>query len=302
MPLSYDKLPLTIPEQLEHLRGKGLVIADPEQAAVVLRRVGLYRFKGYLLPYKGPNGYQTGITFEDIEALMDFDEALRLHVLAAMPLVEVGIRQAINQPMLKQYGVRWYASEELFAAPNDYFNHAEFLARALAEFHHMPDLFVGHYREKYDQTEAPPAWMITETMTLGSWSKLFEALSQEDRDLIAEPLGIKASTLASWLHALTVVRNVCAHHARLYDRTFNTMGLADDRRTKRLLRQNSFDERDEGARRFAPRLYALHRLSHSLNPRTHWTVDLKTLLAPTPAPLLACIGLRPGWDEQPEWA
>lgn len=298
---SYDKSPLTLPEQVEHLRQKGLVIGDLQRALEVLRRVGLYRFKGYLLPYKSSEGYAGGVTFEDIEDLMAFDEALRLRILTAMPLVEVGIRQAISQPMLERYGVRWYAREELFAA-SDYFQHSEFLRKALDEFHGMPDLFVGHYREKYHQTEPPPAWMITETMTLGSWSRLFESLPQEERDLIALPLGIKASTLASWLHALTIVRNICAHHSRLYDRTFNTMGLADDRRTKRLLRQNSFDERDEGARRVVPRLYALHRLTHALDSQTRWTAGLKTLLAPVPPDTLARVGFRPGWDGQSEWA
>ena len=299
----YAKRPLTLPEQLEHLRQKGLAINDPQRALEVLRRVGLYRFKGYLLPYKSPEGYAAGITFEEIEALMEFDEALRLHVLQAMPLVEVGIRQAINQYMLERYGVRWYARSELFAAPTDYFDHTGFLAKALSEFHGMPDLFVGHYRAKYDQTEPPPAWMIAETMTLGSWSKLFEALAdRQHRNDIAETLGLNGKTLTSWLHALTVVRNVCAHHSRLYDRTFSTIAIADNRRTRRLLLQNSFVESDPDALRLAPRLYALHRLTRALDPRTRWTDHLKTRLAPTPAPLLARVGFRPGWDRQSEWA
>jgi abortive infection bacteriophage resistance protein len=51
MPI-YDKPPLTLPEQIEHLSAKGLLIPDEPQALTVLRRVGLSRFKGYLLPYK----------------------------------------------------------------------------------------------------------------------------------------------------------------------------------------------------------------------------------------------------------
>ncbi len=298
----YRKTPLTLLEQLQHPADKGLEIPDPVHAAQVLRRVGLYRFKGYLLPYKTDGGYQSDLTFGDIERLMALDETLRLQVLQAMPLVEVGIRQAISQHLLEIHGLRWYAKAELFAPPSTYFNHSELLARALSEFHGMPDLFVGHYRERYDQNEPPPIWMVAETMTLGNWSKLFEALaSQADRDAIAASLNIRASTLASWLHALTVVRNVCAHHSRLYDRTFNTMGLADNRRTKRLLRQHSFDERDEGARRLAPRFYALHRLTNALDPASLWTTELKTCLAPCTPTELTRIGFRTGWNTQAEW-
>lgn len=302
MPRVYDKKPLTIPEQLEHLSRKGLHITDAEHAARTLRRVGLYRFKGYLLPYKTPDGYRDGVTFADVEAMMAFDDALRAHVLQAMPLVEVGLRQAINQGMLERYGVRWYANPELFAAPGEYFNHSEFLAKALHEFHGLPDLFVGHYREEYDQSEPPPAWMIAETLTLGGWSKLFEAFAErENRNRIAEPLGLNGKTLTSWLHALTVVRNVCAHHSRLYDRTFGTVAVADNRRTRGQLLRHSFVESDPDALRLASRLYALHRLTHAFDPGTHWTANLKALLHPTPAPLLAQIGLRPGWHAQPEW-
>lgn len=57
---------------------------------------------------------------------------------------------------------------ELFTPPSEYFNHGEFLAKALSDFHAMPDPFVGHYRERYDQRELPPIWMVAETMTLGS--------------------------------------------------------------------------------------------------------------------------------------
>ncbi|WP_415813937.1 Abi family protein [Deinococcus marmoris] len=56
----------------------------------------------------------------------------------------------------------------MFTLPSEYFNHGEFLAKALSDFHAMPDLFVGHYRERYDQSELPPIWMVAETMTLGS--------------------------------------------------------------------------------------------------------------------------------------
>lgn len=297
----YDKPPLTLPEQIEHLQAKGVVIADPDRAMRVLARVGLYRFKGFLLPYKSPGGYRS-VGFEEVEALMALDEALRVHILLAMPLVEVGIRQTINGHMLERHGLRWYANAELFAAPGEHFDHAEFLSKALGEFHRMHDLFVRHYRDRYDQSAPPPAWMITETMTLGNWSKLFEAIrSQEDRDAIAAPLGIKASTLASWLHALTVVRNVCAHHSRLYDRRFNSMGLADDRRTKGRLRRQSFDERDTDARRLAPRLYALHRLTQALDPHSPWTRQLQELLSPCTPAFLAHLGFRPGWSAQPEW-
>jgi Abi-like protein len=139
-----------LPEQIEHLRAKGLLIPDEPQALTVLRRVGPSRFKGYLLPYKTVQGYQPGLAFGDIERLMRLDDALRLHVLGAMQIVKVGVRQAMVQCLLERHGLRWYADAALFS-DSTYFNHASFLTSFTTEFHALPELFVGHYRERYDQ-------------------------------------------------------------------------------------------------------------------------------------------------------
>lgn len=166
----------------------------------------------------------------------------------------------------------------------------------------MPELFVGHYRERYDLDAPPPIWMIAETMSLGGWSKLFTALrSQEDKDGIAAPTDIRASTFASWLHALTVVRNVCAHQSRLYDRVFATMGIADNKRVRRRLLEHSFDPRDTNALRLAPRLYALHRLTQALDPGCPWTDELKGVVAGYSLEEVSRLGFRVEWERQSEW-
>lgn len=298
----YTKTPLPLPAQVQHLQDKGLLIPDAAHAQLVLRRVGLYRFKGFLLPYKTPSGYAPGTTFADVERLMTLDDALRLHVLKAMQTVEVGVRQAMVQFMLEQHGLRWYADPGHFHGPSAFFDHADFLRKVTEEFDRMPELFVGHYRERYDLNAPPPIWMVAETMTLGGWSKLFAALrSQDDKDGIAALLGVRASTFTSWLHALTVVRNVCAHQSRLYDRVFATMGIADNKRVRRTLLEHSFDARDTEARRLAPRLYALHRLTQALDPGCAWTAELKGVVAGYTSEEVPRLGFRVGWETQLEW-
>ncbi|WP_414657933.1 Abi family protein [Deinococcus sp. VB343] len=298
----YNKPPLTLPDQVSHLQARGLHIPDPAHAQQTLKRVGLYRFKGYLLPYKSATGYTPGLTFDDIEQLIAFDDALRLHIFGGLQTVEIGIRQLINQHMLEHYGIRWYANPLLFRPADRYFSHTDFLAKAIREFHKMPDLFVGHYRRAYEARAYPPAWMIAETMSMGSWSKLYRALAQQrDKDAIALPLGVRATTLENWLQDLTVLRNACAHHSRIYDRVSKPAEVVDDPLIRAALMAQSFEAADPRSLRLAPRLYALHRLTRALNPHTRWTDRLKALLAPTPAPLLARVGFRPSWATQPEW-
>ena len=42
-----------------------------------------------------------------------------------------------------------------------------------------------------------------------------------DKEAIAEAVGVSRDTLANHLHCLSVLRNKCAHGARLYNTTFN---------------------------------------------------------------------------------
>jgi len=306
----YNRPPLDPADQLAHLRSKGMVITDEAAARATLAHVGLYRFKGFALEYQqlGILGkpYLPGTRFEDVADLMAMDDHLRVQVFAGIQAVEVGIRQRMSAQLMQTHGLRWYADSSLFRAPRSGtrdLDHAEFLLQARAEFDRSHEPFVTHYKRSYSGAY-PPSWMMAEVLSFGTWSKLFAALHTPEQQQIARTLSLHQTTLREWLKALTIVRNVTAHHSRLWNREFRTMPIADHRPPTLAvaLRTHSFDPGDPHALRLAPRLYALHRLTHVFDPGTRWTANLKALLHPTPAPLLARIGLRPGWHAQPEWS
>ena len=65
----------------------------------------------------------------------------------------------------------------------------------------------------------PPSWMMIEITSFGSLSMLFQNLQlPHDKRAIAHSFGVDDSTFASWLHSIVYVRNVCAHHSRLWNR------------------------------------------------------------------------------------
>ena len=67
----------------------------------------------------------------------------------------------------------------------------------------------------------PPIWAVVEVMTLGQLSKWYANLkSSSDRNLIAHNYDFDEVNLVSFLHHLTIVRNLCAHHSRLWNREF----------------------------------------------------------------------------------
>ena len=96
--------------------------------------------------------------------------------------------------------------------------HAKWLCDVEEEAERSKEEFIRHYRETYDGFPRLPIWMATEVMSLGNVSFLYGGLKHDDKKPIAEWFDLHHKKLAHWLHVLTYIRNVCAHHGRLWNR------------------------------------------------------------------------------------
>ena len=84
------------------------------------------------------------------------------------------------------------------------------------------EVFLQHYRETYNKPSTPPSWMSVEIMYFNHLSKICSGLKQRsDIAAIAKFYSLPPDTFCSWLHTINYVRNLCAHHARLWNRDFN---------------------------------------------------------------------------------
>jgi abortive infection bacteriophage resistance protein len=60
--------------------------------------------------------------------------------------------------------------------------------------------------------------MAAEIMSFGMISNLFQGLKFSDQKYIGRIYNLPAPVLSSWLHFLTYIRNLCAHHSRIWNR------------------------------------------------------------------------------------
>lgn len=158
-----------------------------------------------------------------------FDRKLRLLVLDALERVEVAVRSALTDHMSLRYGdPHWYVTE---VHVQDSERHAALLAlvkglcdaqlRLAAEpasggLVHRSAL--EHYLTEYRHPELPPSWLMVEMLSIGQLRGLFSNLRERsDRSAIASALGINDPLLRSWLRSYVRVRNICAHHGRLWN-------------------------------------------------------------------------------------
>ena len=82
---------------------------------------------------------------------------------------------------------------------------------------HYPDALT-HYLDTYTSPTTPPSWLVIELLTAGELQRLYAGLARKYRKAIARELHLTEPVLQSWLKSYVRVRNICAHHGRLWNR------------------------------------------------------------------------------------
>lgn len=269
----------------------------------MLRVIGYYRLSAYTLPFQQGHlpdkPFRTGVSIGDIQALYTFDRELRLLVMDALERVEIGLRSALVNRMCLEYGAHWYMERAHFVAG---FDHAKFISGIETALEMDPgtsrprkkhsEVFINHYYQKYGDPRLPPAWMVAETMALGTLSRVFSGLNRvEDRQFIAGGFCYDEAILRPWFHTLNYVRNLCAHHARLWNRQLVIKAQTPKKHARRVS--------------VPDRLYAvvvvLFDLLSAIQPQTRWGERFVQLMASYERADLRAMGFPVDWRQDSFW-
>jgi abortive infection bacteriophage resistance protein len=219
----FTKPAISIIDQLELLRDRGLSITNPEFAIKCLQNVSYYRLSVYFKPYQDQtNRFLPGTSFEVIWNLYSFDRELRLLMIDGIERVEIAFRAAISNYMCLHYGNTWYLKSELFKTHNNITAnfHDKFIKNINDICRNHYEDFLQHFYLKYSD-EYPPFWMIAECFSFGTISLIFKNLRHmKDKNNIARIFGFHATLFESWIESIVLTRNICAHHARLWNKWF----------------------------------------------------------------------------------
>jgi abortive infection bacteriophage resistance protein len=221
--MQYSKPTLSIAEQVSRLSERGLEIVDVPFAENTLKFISYYRLRAYTYPFQdnvNPNHpFIYPVSFEEIIKLYEFDRDLRLLMYNAIERIEIAFRALIIYNFAMSHGSHWYQEPTIYRN-NQYFE--DDLASIDKELSRSDEEFIKHYFNKYHNPVRPPAWMTLEVATFTTLSKLYQNLRHGlEKKKIARNLGLNYLILENWMHVLSNVRNICAHHSRLYNRTLS---------------------------------------------------------------------------------
>lgn len=218
------KRPLTLDEQLERLKEHGVIVEDLEEAKDFLRRVSYYRLTGYTLQFrKGPSvsDLAPGHKFSEICRIYEFDMQIRSLIRPYIEICEVyykthiamvfALEKCSDPPYDQHYNPDNYYYKEGFKKVLERFEKEE--------GYYSDSLIVKHHKQNYDGKM--PIWVMFELMSFSDVSMLYSAMYKSSQEGIASDIGIGSKTLANHLHCMAVLRNKCAHTARLVNVRYN---------------------------------------------------------------------------------
>lgn len=234
---------MTIDDQVQRLRDRGLTIESPEKAKKILLRENYYNvINGYKMPFlkrnldgtlSDPEQFTEGCSFDEVYSLHNIDRELRILILKYLLQFETHFKTLCA-----------YHFSNKFREPYSYLNIGNYsndkkalstvlrnIAGLSAEVNRNTNTnrpkspYIGHYISNHDSV---PLWVLVNSLTIGNMSYFYDSIDQNLKYTIAYDFSkqyktnyisrekIESGEMSKLVQAVNLFRNVCAHEEVLY--------------------------------------------------------------------------------------
>lgn len=270
---------LTPKSQLMLLQERGLIVSDERRALHYLQTLSYYRLSGYFYPFRElKDGVRDNIfiknsRFDDVLSLYLFDKGLRLLAFDALERIEMAIRTDIAHTLGGRHPNAHEIPEHLdFEFTQRFYDkkysqksaHQKWLDKydGLVARSKRQD-FIAHHLDKYGKL---PIWVACEILDFGALSHLYSGMKPKDRQKIATKYHTNERLFVQWLRSLNFIRNVVAHHGRLWN-----LNIVERSDLHKLL--VGFDKQLENHKAFGY-FYLMSHLLSVISPTSTWRLRL----------------------------
>jgi abortive infection bacteriophage resistance protein len=241
--------------------------------------------------------FRNGSFFEDAIDLYNFDRHFRLILFNAIERIEIALRTKLIYHLSLAHGAEWYLNPSLFDKQNEF---ASFVSKIYSDMGRSSEEFMVKHFQNHP-TEHPESWKGLEVLTLGTLSKLYQNIRHQlpQKSQIATEFGLNNQKyLASWLITMTLIRNIIAHHGRLWNRVIINKYDWPPTTPKPLL---TYIPNNVQRRKVFPILSAILYLNNEVSPGHHVKSELLQLFQNFPNTPLAKMGFPANWQNEPIW-
>lgn len=262
-----------------------------------IQNIGYYRLSAYMYPLlckpKIEHLYKRGASFDQVMMLYRFDKKLRILIFNEIEKIEVAVRSAVVNIGCEITGDPfWITKQENFRNVNK-FNHTMELIES--EFNHSREDFILHFKQKYSD-KYPPAWILAEILPFGVVTSIYSNIKDmRFKKEVAQRFGLQVSPFESWLTIVTLTRNACCHHARVWNKR-NSIRPTFPRHISSPWIASASDPQ-----RIYFNLCIIKYFVNIISPYNDMTKKLKTLLSDFPNVDPVAMGFSRNWEEEPVW-
>lgn len=229
---TYSKKLLSVEQQLEAYKTAGMIINSDDEARTALQNIGYYRLRGYCFHLYDNNAkkYLNSVNFSNILKLYEFDTELSHLIFSMTTKIEVSLRSRLIDALLIYNDALIWSEPSIYSDKQHFYQNLSAISSEIAR---SSDVFIQHHFHNYDGDV--PIWAAVEVMSFGTLSKTINNLktgtasayavlsrhycyTSQRGNLVAPSLRM----FSSWVRSTVILRNMCAHNSRIYNRTINT--------------------------------------------------------------------------------
>lgn len=302
----FTKKAFTLTQQVAQLQKRGLLIKHPRIAEKYLINISYYRLGEYwyvMQQDKKKHIFKPHSTFEDVIALYNFDAELRLLLFDVIEKIEISLRTKLIYYVSHEIDPWWFQNKSCFLN-KQFFQESLMALKKEVKRSQKKDVTLKKHYKKYKDEKLPPAWKTIEHTSLGNLSKMYRNLDNKikSKKTIAKDFGaVNHTYLPSWLQSIAQVRNICAHHSRLWNRNLpSTVKLLPKppnawiNDTKNIPKQHEFSK-------LYVHMCLMKYMLNTILPKNEFTVKLNQLFIKYPNVDPNALGMKPNWQQEPLW-
>lgn len=296
-----ERLAASVMEEIKILRGRGMAVEE-EKARHHLETVSYYRLLSYVTPFADTKSEDernlAGSSFDRVISLYTFDRKLRLLVLDAIERIEVALRAQWIKNITLNYGERGYLDKSNYLSIENFFRDIKNLGSQY--WIHKGDE-IENFRHG-DSSLFPPVHIASEVMSFGTLSKLINNLKTDTaKQQISNYFEFDSSiAFSSALRHITYIRNISAHHGRLWNR-YIVVKLTVPGRPCSLASSMYLEKHEKQSKHLYNTLVLLCHMLRIIAPEAEWKNRMIEFLGTCPLSITEHMGFPEDWKGRSVW-
>lgn len=305
MKKDYTKKPKSFLNQVKILKKRGLKINNIEKAEKVLENISYNRLSNYWFPFlaepKEDEIFIKGTDFDTVFKTYQFDSELRLIMFYAIEQIEIAIRtQIIFHLSIKYKSGFWFENSLAFKS---YPQFIDLLKKISENTKNSNQEYIKKYRDTYNQY-LPPSWKSFETLSFNTLFSVFKNIKENEEQIrISKHFGLHHDVFKSWIESIIYIRNICAHHGRLWNIELTKKPIWP--KSPHNFWVSKWENRNQKSNNQKLNLYAALcvtiYLLDTVNPYNKFRDKLNDLLKSYPEIKIKNMGFSEDWKEEKLW-